>query len=202
MKRNATTAELTNIDQQEAKRLSRMQLEAIAQVAMREGLSKEQVAYEQWIDTQPIEEVLSWDEMGEEERKGWCLEHLGEDVEGIEEGQRGGLGERVKEGERVEEEHAVVEHCVEEERQDEAVGDLGESRWIAVRTVKEQLAHEALVVSQEENSSLSPGTFNFFSPNVHVNSENCISRPGNFEHCVTSLRSFVTDSFHSRILPS
>jgi hypothetical protein len=159
MKRNATTAGLTDTDQEETKRLSRMQLEAIAQVAMREGLSKQQVAYEQWVDTQPIEEALSWDEMGEEEKMGWCLEHLGEHVEGIEGRQKGG------EGERVEEEPAVVDHCIEEERQDDAAGDLGESRWIAVRTVKDQLAPEALVVSQEEDLTISPGTFNFFSPN-------------------------------------
>ena len=132
-----------------------MQLEAIAQVAMREGLSKEQVAYEQWIDTQPIEEVLSWDEMGEEERKGWCLEHLGEEAGVAEEERRVEEGERAEDDhmteveQRVEETHTVVENCDEEERRDEAVGDLGESRWIAMRTVKEQLEPETLAVEQE-----------------------------------------------------
>jgi hypothetical protein len=69
----------------EAKQLSRMELEAMAQVAMRDGLSKEQVAYEQWVDTQPIEDVVAWDEMGEEARKNWVVEHLSENLERVSE---------------------------------------------------------------------------------------------------------------------
>lgn len=60
----------------ETKLLSRMELEAVAQAAMREGLSPEQVAYEQWVDTQPIEEVVAWDDMGEKGRREWVEKHV------------------------------------------------------------------------------------------------------------------------------
>lgn len=66
---------------EESKRLSRMELEAMAQAAMREGLSKEQVAYEQWVDTQPIGDLVSWDEMAGKERRKWVEEHMGEKAE-------------------------------------------------------------------------------------------------------------------------
>jgi hypothetical protein len=64
----------------ETKQLSRMELEAVAQAAVREGLSAEQVAYEQWVDTQPIEEVVAWDDMGEEERREWVEKNMGREV--------------------------------------------------------------------------------------------------------------------------
>jgi hypothetical protein len=75
-------AEINDSDHDEAlKQRSRMELEAMAQAATREGLSKDQVAYEQWVDTQPIENVVAWDEMGEEGRRKWVEEHMGGKVE-------------------------------------------------------------------------------------------------------------------------
>ncbi len=53
----------------------------MAQATVREGLSKEQVAYEQWVDTQPIDDAVAWDEMGEEARMKWVAEHMGDKEE-------------------------------------------------------------------------------------------------------------------------
>ena len=63
----------------ETKLLSRMELEAVAQAAMREGLSPEQVAYEQWVDTQPIEDMVAWDDMGEKGRREWIEKNMEKD---------------------------------------------------------------------------------------------------------------------------
>jgi len=123
-----------------------MQLEALAQVAMREGLSAEQVAYEKWVDGQPLGDVVGWEEMGEGERGVWCKEVLGRGV---------GCGERVG-VEGIEDGYASVEDRGEEGGK-EAVGDLGESRWIAVRTeqaVEEKLASEIQVVGELEECPL------------------------------------------------
>ncbi len=133
-----------------------MQIEAIAQVAMREGLSEDQVAYEKWVDGQPLGDVVGWEEMGEGERGVWCAEVLGREWKGME-GERDvdcgcWEGEGVLEGVRdeVKDGYASVE-LRDEEGGKEAVGDLGESRWIAVRTehaVKEKLASETQVVAE------------------------------------------------------
>jgi hypothetical protein len=169
MKRTASLASLTT-SEQEAKRLHfpRMQLEALAQVALREGLSKEQVAYEQWVDTQPIESVMAWDEMGVGERTAWIVEYMescgGEGEGELEVGKGSDDTTRASEVQRVEEEQTTVEHASVEERREEAMGDLGEeSRWRAVRTAgREDIASHAeamVVVEQEESSPILPGMF-------------------------------------------
>jgi hypothetical protein len=131
-----------------------MQIEAIAQVAMREGLSEEQVLYEQGVDRQPLGAVVGWEEMGVEERGRWCREVLGREWKGkgnegeelgggCGEGEGGGGGRGVEGDKRVE--------FRGEEKGNEAVGDLGESRWIAVRTehaVEEKLGSETPVVAE------------------------------------------------------
>jgi hypothetical protein len=148
-----------------------MQLEALAQEALREGLSKEQVAYEQWVDTQPIESVMAWDEMGVGERTAWIVEYM-ESCGGEGDGElevRKASDDTASTGEvqRVEEEQTTVEHTSVEERGKEAMGDLGEeSRWRAVRTVgREDIASHAekmVVVEQEESLPILPGMF-FYS---------------------------------------
>jgi hypothetical protein len=188
MKRTATEAGLMDSDsdkeKHEAKRISRMQLEAMAQGAMRDGLSKEQVAYEQWVDTQPIGEVVSWDEMGEEGRRGWCLEHgvgyeeavasaLGEEREKENDG-----GQQIEERERADEDDTSMERemavqCTDEGTKDEAaVGDLGDNgRWIAVRTIgKEHRGDGPLVDIEHEASPVaSDGMFFIaFSPLMFI----------------------------------
>jgi hypothetical protein len=147
-----------------------MQLEALAQVAMREGLSADQVAYEQWVDGQPLGDVVGWEEMGEGERGVWCREVLGRGCGGggVECGvleRELGIGSGCGEGvgvEGIEDEYASVEDRGEEGGK-EAVGDLGESRWIAVRTehaVKEKLASETQTVGElEECPLISTGMF-------------------------------------------
>ncbi len=139
-----------------------MQIEAVAQVAIREGLSEEQVAYEQWVDRQPLGAVVGWEEMGDEERGRWCLEVLGREY-GQKRGERVvvesacGEGECSLDGGRGEEGYASVEFR-DNEGGKEAVGDLGESRWIAVRTehaVKEKLVSETQVVAEFEECPLS-----------------------------------------------
>jgi hypothetical protein len=115
---------------------------------MREGLSEEQIAYEQWVDRQPLGDVVGWEEMEEGEREDWCREVLGREWK----------GEGYGEGEK----SMIVEPTGEGE-QSEAVGDLGESRWIAVRAepvAKEQLASETQVVAElEECPLISAGMF-------------------------------------------
>jgi hypothetical protein len=148
-----------------------MQIEAIAQVAMREGLSEEQVAYEQWVDRQPLGAVVAWDEMGDEERGMWCREILGREWKGEEMG----IGEdrRALEGvgAGVEDGYARVEFRDDEGRGKEAVGDLGESRWIAVRTdhtVNEMLASGTQVVAEVgewESALISTGMLKLHSEN-------------------------------------
>ncbi|KAE9366766.1 hypothetical protein N431DRAFT_548513 [Stipitochalara longipes BDJ] len=155
-KRTASQASLTSTSrssEQEAKRLSRMQLEAIAQVALREGLSREQVAYEQWVDRQPIGEVVSWEEMGIEGRVRWCLEFIGGCPGAEVECGKGGI---------VGEEGRTGEQMIEDDRGVAAMGDLGESRWRAVRTGEvEQLAVEEMVIEQEESEIISSGMLFF-----------------------------------------
>jgi len=169
MKRTASLASLTS-SEQEAKRLHfpRMQLEALAQEALREGLSKEQVAYEKWVDTQPIEGVVAWDEMGVGERTAWVVEYMesrgGEGDGEPEVGKASDDTACADEVQRVEEEQTAVEHTSVEERREEAVGDLGEeSRWRAVRTAgrEDTVSHAEtmVVVEQEESSPILPGMF-------------------------------------------
>lgn len=69
---------MTELDtaEDETKLLSRMHLEALAQAAMRKGLSPEQVAYEQWVDTQPVDDVKDWEDMKLKEKSAWCKEVL------------------------------------------------------------------------------------------------------------------------------
>ena len=92
---------MTELDtaEDETKLLSRMHLEALAQAAMREGLSPEQVAYEQWVDTQPVEEAVAWEEMGLKEKSAWCKEVLGREL-----GEMGQGGEENKEEDKAKEE--------------------------------------------------------------------------------------------------
>lgn len=146
--------------------LSRMQLEALAQVALRSGLSKEQVAYEQWVDTQPIDGVVSWEEMCVEERRTWCLEYMPLAEEGgVAEGKCRIESEQMERAS----EDVVGERGGEgkQERNDEAVGDLGEgSRWRAVRTAgREELATEKSVTEHGESMSVEAGMFLFASLN-------------------------------------
>jgi hypothetical protein len=146
-----------------------MQLEALAQVAMRECLSADQVAYEKWVDGQPLGDVVGWEEMGEGERGVWCMSVLGRGYgrnrEGVGSGCGCGEGGGGLEGVGVEVEDGYerIEDRGEEGGK-EAVGDLGESRWIAVRAehaVKEKLASETQVVGElEECPLISAGMFN------------------------------------------
>jgi hypothetical protein len=143
-----------------------MQLEALAQEALRERLSKEQVAYEKWVDTQPIEGVVAWDEMGVGERTAWIVEYM-ESCGGEGDGEVGKASDDTASADdvqRVEEEQTAVEHTSLEERTEEAVGDLGEeSRWRAVRTAgREDIVSHAetmVVVEQEESPPILPGMF-------------------------------------------
>lgn len=143
-----------------------MEIEAIAQVAMRECLSEEQVAYEQWVDGQPLGAVVGWEEMGDEERGVWCKQVLGREWMGEERGMVGdcGCGEGEGGGSldggggrgKGEEGYAGVEFMGKEKGK-EAVGDLGESRWIAVRTehaVEEKRGCETQVVGELEECAL------------------------------------------------
>jgi hypothetical protein len=158
MKRTVSQARFTVDDGgKEEKRLSRIQLEALAQVTLREGMSKEQVSYEQWADTQPIESVVAWDEMGETERRGWYLEFMMSYAE--EE-----TDEELEEQMVVEEfgRGRKMENSVEG-REKEAKGALGESRWRAVRTGEREGgasdSEEMAVVEQEKSRLVPSGMF-------------------------------------------
>lgn len=147
-----------------------MQIEAIAQVAMLKGLSEEQVAYEQWVDRQPLGAVVGWEEMGCEERRVWCREVLGREWKGkgnggeelgggCGEGEGGGGGGKGYD-------NASLEFRGEVRgKGKEAVGDLGESRWIAVRAehaVNEKLGSETqvgVVAELQECPLISTGMF-------------------------------------------
>lgn len=193
MKRKASQASLSEHESDKEERKPRMQLEAMAQAAMMDGLSKAQVVYEQWVDTQPIEEVTPWDEMEEDAKKEWCVEHgvgyqevgvvslsdeglielereRNEGVMGIEEAEKIEEEERVEEDDSGKEEEMVVQFPEEETTEEAVVGDMGDdSKWIAVRVMcNEQSAEETLVVEEQEASLVtSAGMFSFLSRNLH-----------------------------------
>ncbi|KAN0092189.1 hypothetical protein V8E51_018036 [Hyaloscypha variabilis] len=146
MKRTASREEEQQEEEHRSKRPSPIHLSSLALSALRSGMSREQIAYEQWVDRQPIGEVKGWEEMGGEERGEWMK------VMGIEgEKEEVGKGEEKEEGKGEREEER-------EEKEGDAVGDLGEGRWMAVRCGGGEKDESLILDALPENSSptLSP----------------------------------------------